>query len=157
MGTIIVIVRIHDEQRITAEQDAFIFRGQSRFHIALALERMRICKQDEQNNRHRETIGQAVRRSIAYNDFGCHISGFSRNAGNIAIRCYIIIITDQHLACIGINKEVAIVQILIAVACIMQNTVCRNNPQCGIYYSAERLKAYIAQHKLGNLMVATGA
>ena len=69
---------------------------------------------------HEEDDGQriAVAVLVGYapgHYFGCHIAGFTHDAGLLALGHHIVIVADENVSCFRIDEEVAIVQVLIAV------------------------------------------
>ena len=85
----------------------------------------------EKNNRKGKSVRLLVRLS-SENHLRRHIALFSGNTEIYSPFGNIVVVTDKHVSCLGINEEIAVIQVLIAVAVIMESTETLNNIYSGI-------------------------
>ena len=117
-----VVCWIPNKHRIASIELALQLFSQERTHGSLAFKGMVQEKQHIQNNSQRKSVCVTIRPLLPHDNFWRHIAALSGNSEILTIGCHIIVIANQYIASFRVNKEVSVVQILIAVASIVKFT-----------------------------------
>ena len=88
-----------------------------------------------------------IRTFFAQHNLWRHIAALACNAKVFAVGRNVVIVANQHFSGFRIDKKVAVIQILIAVAPIMQRTKAADNAQCRMNYRINARKMNLCQQK----------
>ena len=88
-----------------------------------------------------------VRAFFPQHDLRRHIAAFPGNPQVAAVRGDIIVITDQDIAVLRVDKKIAIVQILVTVTASMQFTKSIGDAQCRANQSPDAQKMLLCEQE----------
>ena len=152
-----VICWIPNKHRIASIELALQLFCQARTHSSFAFKGMVQEKQHIQNNSQRKSVCVTIRPLLPHDNFWRHIAALSGNSEILTIGCHIIVIANQYIASFRVNKEVSVVQILIAVASIVKFTEAVCNAEGSIDKSLNIGKMDFRKQEQREILVFWGA
>ena len=152
--TVAGVLRIINEHGMRTEENLLVLlRQASILDQLLPFQRMAVEKQEEKDDGQRETVGLRIGVRLAQHHFGSHVAAFAQDAGLGAGRSHIVVVANQHVAIGGIDEEVAVVEVLVAVARTVQAAETVTDVDACLYHRLHALKLHFGQQEVAKLSI----
>ena len=125
-----------------------------------ALQRVIVEKNQKQDGGQRISVGLGIGKhlALAVDDFGSHVSGLAQNARAGAVFGDVVGIADQHVAGLGIDEEIAVIEVLIAVTVVVQYAERRHDAYTRLGSRSKRREIALARaENLAEFIIPFGA
>ena len=152
--TVAHVLWVVNEHRMRTEENLLVLLRQASIldHL-FPFQWMVVEKQQEQDDGQRETVGLRIGVRLAHHHFRSHVAAFAQDAGLGAGRSHIVVVANQHIAIGGIDEEIAVVQVLVAIARTVQATETVTDVDAGLYHRLHALELHLGQQEVAKLPI----